>query len=101
MEREPKTFSLWGTHIAQGQVCLFNKFLDLPQHVHLHIFQLLLVGAGVSDTRTVGGLCLLSLETQTHTVCQQKTLTVIKTIIKTSKQINLETIYWPCKKHTF
>lgn len=49
------------THCAQYLVTLSDDILDLFQHVHLHILQLLLLSGGISNASAVCGLSLLCL----------------------------------------
>lgn len=55
------------THRSQDLIGLSDEFLDLFEHVHLHVLQLLLLCRGVCDTGAIRRLGLLRLQTQTIT----------------------------------
>lgn len=52
------------THCAQDLVTLSDDVLDLFQHVHLDVLQLLLLSGGIGDAGAVRGLGLLCLGKQ-------------------------------------
>lgn len=60
-------YDIYDSHRSQDLVCLSDEFLDLFEHVHLHVLQLLLLSRGVSDAGAICCLGLLRLWTQTHT----------------------------------
>lgn len=51
------------THCTQYLVTLSDDILDLFQHVHLDVLQLLLLSGGISNACAVCSLSLLCLET--------------------------------------